>query len=427
MGVIFFGLRSYGRVDAHAGEYAQTQFFHVQFLPLIPRSSVWVTQDGDEPLGFAIKLHLKSVVAAYLRVWGALAAIAAFVSVPGVAGVLAGAALAGLSAWSWTWRSLRGNRARLRSDFRAVALGARCAPESLTDEHRDSLHRQLRARWGEHHAGRAPDEVARYGSQDVQEVVLAYGLLSLAAVERGREGAGERAAAQRLIDGAHDVRPTGAGPYRSGARAPIHPTAAAVSRLAAESAPRWAVVRRRRARRWFHRPGVQLAGLGLATLLGVGSVKLAWQSFGPPRTVTARQLGSARLIAEQRVAVAVDAIVDPGWALSGAEENQRVVLGRMGKHVLPIMIDIGDAMPGLRVVGRLRTPGGLRDDERWRYALEDDVQLNAAAFDYYLDLTSSRFTRQDGLIGVGLTAGVIALWVLWLRAWLARRRARAAA
>ncbi len=79
--VIIYGLRDYGRVDAHAGEYAQTRFFHIGFAPLVPTGSTWVTgprANGTNAHG--IKLHARSVVAAYLRGCGPLIAVGSLIA-----------------------------------------------------------------------------------------------------------------------------------------------------------------------------------------------------------------------------------------------------------------------------------------------------------------------------------------------------------
>ena len=77
MGVIIYGRRAYGRVHQHEGEYAQTTFAHIDFVPLFPTGSFWVTDDrGGQRFGFPIKLNGRSVLATYLRVWGPIASVA---------------------------------------------------------------------------------------------------------------------------------------------------------------------------------------------------------------------------------------------------------------------------------------------------------------------------------------------------------------
>ena len=423
MGVVIYGSRAYGRVDEHGGEYAHTSFFHIDFVPLLPRGSFWVTQElGEQRLGFPIKLHLRSVVATYLRVWGVIGAAVAFVGVPGVLGLVLGGVLAALSAWSWTWRSLRGKRARLCSDFRAAAFDVRCPPEAMTEAYRDNLHQILRVRWGRDHAGRAPDEVAQQGSADASEAITAYGLLHLAAVERGRAGAAERAAAERLIDGAHEPRASDAGPYRGTEAAPAASLAAAVAeRARAVTASRPARRFVRAKPRWRDRPRVQLAGLAFATLFAAGGASLVWESLGPVRTVTARELAAGHL-SQRRVAVNADAITDPSWRFTVGSRTHRVVLGHLGKHVLPIVIDDDEVLSDRHVVGQLRFATNSVRSEPWRYDLQQDPALDAATFDYVLDRTRSGDERTSLAIGLGVVTAWVVGWVLWLRAWRRRRR-----
>jgi hypothetical protein len=65
MGVVIYGRRAYGRVHQHEGEYADTQFAHIDFIPLFPIGSFWVTQDlgNGQRMGFPIKLNGRSVAA----------------------------------------------------------------------------------------------------------------------------------------------------------------------------------------------------------------------------------------------------------------------------------------------------------------------------------------------------------------------------
>jgi len=425
MGVVIYGLRSYGRIDAHGGEYAQTQFFHIDFVPLIPRSSFWVTQEvGGEKLGFPIKLHLRSVVATYLRVWGAVGAVVAFATLPPIQGVVVGGALTALSAWSWSWRSLRGRRAKLRSDFNAVALGMRCEPEHLTEDMRQTVNARLRTRWNASNAGRSPNDVARYGSKDVQEAVLAYGMLRIAAAERGRAGAEERAAADRLVDGVHDLPPDGEGPYRTGAPGvESAPMAELVSRLAAEAAVQRPVPGPP-ARRWFHHPIAQLAGLALLSMFALGGAMATWTAVAPAVRVTARTLDSTHARTLGSVAIDVEEIVDSKITFGGDQlDDKRLLLGKIGKRFLPIIVAREDTVPGRHLTGQLQSSVGRERSQPWLEALHEDAALDAATFDYYLDLTDAAAWRV-GLFGFVMVTGTIVLWVLWLRAWVRRRRAR---
>ena len=62
MGLIIYGRRPYGRVHQHGGEYAHTTFAHIDFMPLFPIGSFWVTEDRNgQRMGFPIKLLGRSV------------------------------------------------------------------------------------------------------------------------------------------------------------------------------------------------------------------------------------------------------------------------------------------------------------------------------------------------------------------------------
>ena len=63
----FFGTRMYGKVDHVPGLfYVATNFFYIQFVPLVPTGSVLVIYDGSER-GKQLGLSGKSIVFAYLR------------------------------------------------------------------------------------------------------------------------------------------------------------------------------------------------------------------------------------------------------------------------------------------------------------------------------------------------------------------------
>ncbi|HEX5059164.1 MAG TPA: hypothetical protein VFV99_07375, partial [Kofleriaceae bacterium] len=110
MSVIIYGERRYGTVEAYGGEYAQTRFFHIWFVPLIPVGSHWMTSRNA---GYTIGLHGKSVLAAYGRVWGPAIALGTFVA--GVGGnplmLLFSALAIAATVVAWSWRNLRGEAA----------------------------------------------------------------------------------------------------------------------------------------------------------------------------------------------------------------------------------------------------------------------------------------------------------------------------
>nr|HEX4315276.1 hypothetical protein [Kofleriaceae bacterium] len=216
-----FGERLYGHVDEDDyGEHANTTFFHVWYLPIIPLRSWWFKQGKAHP----IALHGKSIASVYLRLWAVIAALLA-VATGTVAGFVVAGALAALSAWSWTWRR-RPAAHRRRGDLDGQAFGLRCGADRLSDAHRAQSKVLLEARWEQRGGGRSPEDVATHGARSADEAVLAYGLLRLAALERGgADGAAANAAADAVMRGDFDPK-DGAGPYREAA-APGAPDAPA--------------------------------------------------------------------------------------------------------------------------------------------------------------------------------------------------------
>jgi len=97
--------RTFGRIDEYDGEYAETEFTCLGWLriPLVPGRSFWITHDRhSQRIGFPIKLHLRSVVATYLRFWApGIAVVVLALSSSSLATVVA-AGLLGACAWSWT-------------------------------------------------------------------------------------------------------------------------------------------------------------------------------------------------------------------------------------------------------------------------------------------------------------------------------------
>lgn len=203
--VIIYGRRAYGRVDEHDGEYAQTQFAHIYYMPLFPIQSHWITRGGDAPLGFEIGLHGKSILTAYLRMWAPLVAIACLATAPLIA-----IPFAALGIWAWVSRKSPASR---RSDFNLASFGTRCEPNRMPRDMRDRVKHALEARWERLALGKPPEDVAQFGATTIEEASTAYGLLRLSAVDR-RDPAGH-ARADRIAAGQYDKPVLGEGPYRA--------------------------------------------------------------------------------------------------------------------------------------------------------------------------------------------------------------------
>lgn len=219
--IIIFGTRNCGAVDEQDGEYAVTRCFHIYYLPIIPLRWMWVSgQSGDEVVGIAIRPHLRSLAAAYLRSWGLIVAIGllANASLAGagrmnlIAGIVAGAAVA----LSWRWHSRRSQRDLRAGTMIQSTLNTYCDPRYFQRDRAEESRRYLEAQWARYANGRSPNDVARLGPTSPEQAVLAYSLLRLTA-RTGRGGNGRDAArlADRILDGAHETPSLPGGAYRS--------------------------------------------------------------------------------------------------------------------------------------------------------------------------------------------------------------------
>ena len=421
MSVIIYGQRPYGRLHAHEGEYAHTQFMHIDFIPLFPVESFWITSDlGDgQRLGFPIKLHAKSVLATYLRLWAPCIAVLVFLSFRSPAATVLTIALAALSAWSWMWGPRRGALARRRSDFDRVALGSRCDPAWMPDDMRRRLSRTLESQLARLPDARPPDDVARFGARNLDEAILAYGLLRLSAVEHRAAAA----AADRLLASTFDELPSEGGPYRERLAGSVPQLGAAISaaarakakaaraQSAAAAKPRWAG--------WLW---LKLAGLLCLTPMLVGAV-VGLFSLAVPRPADPHELTGSRSLTV-RVTVRCDRVLDGNWQVRDHDARvQRVDFCWLGGRVLPVVSRADEPIDSPTIRGALRwipvaAPRGICAEELRRH-----LALDVRVYDTYLDRDDDFRTEIVTFVGVFLAT--IVGWSLWIRAFLRRRRAAA--
>jgi hypothetical protein len=216
--IVIYGTRYYGEVDNHAGQRQLTKFLHIYYMPLVPVGTLWVVHDVDgQRRGHAVQMSGRSVVAGYARVWGPVAALGAL-AIGSVGGIVASVGLVALSVWSWSWRSVRGERERRRGDFHQLAFGTRCDPLKMEPELASVLQADVAKRWAQVSDGNTPDDVARLGAATPAQAVLAYASLRLAA--RLAPGAHARTAldaSERVLDSLKDTNDLAleGGPYRS--------------------------------------------------------------------------------------------------------------------------------------------------------------------------------------------------------------------
>ncbi len=214
--ILIYGTRFYGHVDDHGGQHQLTKFIHLYYVPLIPIDSVWVTRGRN---GHQAEMSTRSVVAGYARVWGPVVAVAA-ATAGGVVGMVAAGAAAALTAWTWTWRSLRNAREQRRSDFHLHAFGTRCDPLKMNRDLASVLQTAIAGRWAEVADGKTPEDVARLGAANPAQAVLAYASLRVTArLAPYRHARDARDASERILDGLRDSDHDAlqSGPYRSAA------------------------------------------------------------------------------------------------------------------------------------------------------------------------------------------------------------------
>lgn len=75
--IIIYGTRFYGKVKAAGRSFLGTQFVHLYYVPLIPIGTHLILEEnGGSYKGIKTAFSFKSMLAAYLRIWGPLAVIA---------------------------------------------------------------------------------------------------------------------------------------------------------------------------------------------------------------------------------------------------------------------------------------------------------------------------------------------------------------
>ncbi len=436
MAILIFGHRDYGRVEAHGGEYAATRFFHVYFVPLVPTSSRWIVgHTADGTLGHPIAMHGKSVAAAYLRVGGpvlAVGTLGAGAELGSVGLMIASAIPAALSAWSWTWRTLRPGAAHRRSDFNGAAFGTRCEARHMFPPLRAELKQRLDAEWIARKPNKSPNDVGVHGAADAAEAVIAYGLLRLAAVQRGKAGAEEDAGADQILAGRLEPTPFGDSPYR--VAAPVAPDAPPHETLGASPAPVGAFVAVRgadapargvaRSRTDRNRAYNQRLGLILLTLCGLGGLALFIASFAPPVELSRADLMARASIGHDDVRITCDALAQV-WEIGDerGEVVHRISLCVLGAQALPVKV--GPHMPDIEVpivVHGVLQP--LPTEERWvTEGLRVAPKLEGRLVAGYVDATGAS-DPPSRVIGFAVALAMPLGWLLYLRS---RRRARRAA
>jgi hypothetical protein len=331
--IIIYGHRPYGRVDVLGGEYAQTDFVHVYYLPIVPTQSTWVMPGGDGLVGLPLGLDAKSIAAAYLRIWGVLVATITFCVAPGLVTGLIAAALIGLSAYSWGWRVVRGAHARQRSQFNLLAFGTRCDPTKVSAADRINWKQALEERQSKLPVQRPVEDVARFGASDLEEAAIAYGLLRLAAIDNRSKDA--ETAVDRLLAGTYDELQTGEGPYRETTRTVELPGVVGSSRRVVTDEPSF-----------WDRPGAMWIAVVALGLFALGSIFQNSHVLVGPREPTLGELRTSPPLTKY-VAVDCDSI-----ELMGRRPSESLFACTLGPGLL--LVRTTAASLETRVEGTLR-------------------------------------------------------------------------
>jgi len=415
-----WGRGEYGRIDEHGNEHACTVFFHAWGVPLVPLASYWMSLEAGRPTATQIPLCGRSIAAGYARVAAPAIALGALLLAPLIGLEVAlplAVPLLAACAWSLRWRSLRGDRARRRSDFQLLAFGTRCAPMRMGPDQRVRAKHALDERWSELAGGRSPEDVAQHGAASADEAVIAYGRLVLVALElRGDARRSTRDTAERILDGAYDVR-VDDGPYRAAREvAPSHAiaadvasTAAAVSEVRSTRPPVERVARGplppRRA--WWLPSRSNIIAVVAATLLGLGGIAANVGDLRSPQPISASELVSAPPI-DRRVELRCDELDLRGQLTIGTK--QRIPMPYYSCNVGSVAVVVfgpnGNGGEQVVVKGRLRE---LEDGHHaWPAAMRQ-----APFVSVYVD-TDLGQGRAAAWLGVVLVGASIAILLAWL-------------
>jgi hypothetical protein len=131
---------------------------------------------------------------------------------------------------------------------------------------------------------------------------------------------------------------------------------------------------------------------------------------------------------ERYVIVRCDRAPDDGWdVFNGSKRVKRLTLCEYGGHTLPVLSVAGEPIDGAPLLGELRElPRHGSPKEPWVGLLRDNAELQHRLYSVYL-YRNPLDRRFSAAFAVLLTAGAAVGWVLWIRAFRSRRRARVTA
>ena len=424
--------RVFGKVDEYGGELAASTFLHLFGLPLLPTGSVWLTAGQYGYQALPIKLHLRSVVAGYLRTWVPLTWWIAFaVDSPTGYGVVAAALAACFG--TWTWRMTHRLKVQRQNDFDLVALGTQCPPRRMLTKDLQQALAQQKVTFADVTRERNPDDIARFGSSSAEELIAAYGLLRLHSTLTPTTASNARFAAMRIVNGRHDRASSEHGVFRSTQDSRNgdvlgREEAAAIVAVQANKLRAGSVLRAAQAPQTFLQKvmwgGVhQLVGfavLGLGLLGGVAGMTVVRD----PDTydfVSERTLRNTIGDGKTHYRIVCDEWRDFAKASEINDDVGDVRLCRVGQKLLPVLSNNGEGIHGNTVRGRLLPRHVQRVNADWEQQLMADGRLDEKTFQVYL-VTDVLSHVGQLMLASAFILGAIGLCVIWRRVRYQRRK-----
>ena len=425
--------RVFGKVDEYGGELAATKFLHIARLPLIPTGSVWLTTDqAGYLLARPIKLHLRSVIAGYLRTWVPLLWWFAF-AVDSPTGYAVAAAALTACFWTWTWRMTHRLKVQRQNDFDLVALGTQCPPGCMQAADLQQVLATQKTNFARVTTERNPDDIARFGSRSARELIAAYGLLRLHGTVAPMSASDARLATLRIINGRHDQASGEQGVFRSTVDSQagdiLGPDQLAASVAAQATKIRaQAVLRAEQAPKTFVQKVMwggahQIIGyavLGMGLLGGFGGM----MQMRDPDTydfVSERTLRNTIGDGKTQYRIVCDELRDFANASDIDDGVGDVRLCRVGKKLLPVLSKNGEGIHGLTVRGRLLPRHVIRVRASWEQELVQNDQLDTQTFQVYLVTDVLSIVGQIVLAST-FVIGSLGLFVVWFRVRRQRRK-----
>ena len=261
---------------------------------------------------------------------------------------------------------------------------------------RRGLAERLGREWAARDGVRAPEEVAADGPVDLDEAVLAYGLLRLAAADApGRRGAALDALADRILTSSYGTTAPGAGPYRGGAIAA--PTAAEMAAQMAAALPPAETPARYRGRQVRQLRLAMLGTLAASTIavIGLGGLARGCLYLDEPPLLDGTTMDRGNILYAR---VRCDRLEGPLFQVGGSFDVVSVCWAD-GRAVALRHRD--STRVGMPIVTGALEPMPAPDDAVWRQQWDVFDDLRGASASFYLEPSNAwRWARAGSRLAV---------------------------